>query len=339
MLGTCKESDYLIGVDVGGTKVEVALLQKTASGELKIQDQSQLEHRFTVVGKKRTSTERELGYKNIVKKISTLINENINENQTSTEQIISVGFGLPGSLNPRTKKMTNGNTRVLIGQDLAADVKKEMNWQQPFLSENDANCFALAEALCGAGNVYHQEEGVGHEQAIAIGIILGTGCGGGIVINGKVLSGKDGGAGEIGHMVFEPNGLPCYCGRQGCPEQYLSGPGLEAMFAQRRYSQIQDVVSSQEIFQKATENEPVAVAVLHQYRQYLGKFLGSLSSVFNPDYFVLGGGVSSQSLIYEGLNEILEQNTYTASNKVKIYQSQLGDSSGVLGAAFLPFVS
>lgn len=333
------DKPYLIGVDVGGTKVEVALLQKKSDGELTLSHSGRSQkEKFSVCHKKRILTERALGYENVVHRISGLIESTVADAGIDSTEVASVGFGLPGSIHPKTNKMTNGNTRILIGQDIASDIKTHLQWDTTFLSENDANCFALAEALCGAGVKYQKEEGKKCDESVVIGIILGTGCGGGIVLNGQLLRGKDGGAGEIGHMVFDPEGPPCYCGRRGCPEQYLSGPGVEALFATRRYSQVQDVHSTKEIFEKAEENEPVAVAVVKEYRKTLGRFLGSLSSVFNPDYFVLGGGVSRQKLIYHELEKELAAHTYTPSNSVKIYQSCLGDSSGVLGAAFLPFI-
>lgn len=332
------KAEFLLGVDVGGTKVEVAVLKEDGAGDLRIEDKDGAERRFALVDRERVPTERDKGYEHIVGNIAGLIGKLRQKHQLDEKRIASAGFGLPGSIDPETKKMSNGNTLVLVGRDLAADVKRALAWKIPFHSENDANCFALAEAICGAGRDYQTETGRSFRRTLVVGVILGTGCGGGIIAGGRMVRGRNGGAGEIGHMVFDPQGPPCYCGRRGCPEQYLSGPGVEALFAVRRYSKVQDVVTAKQIFAKAAEEEPVAMAVVTQYRQILGRFLGSLNSVFNPDFFVLGGGVSRQDMIYEGLEKEILANTYLSSYPVKVYRSRLGDSSGVLGAAFLPFV-
>lgn len=340
-------SKYLLGVDVGGTKVEAALLQE--SDQDKVSDTESVSSvqnlhwpeknkTFVIKARERISTERKNGYEHIVARVSELLKSVLEKEKISPDQISGVGFGLPGSINPRTQQMSNGNTIALIGKNFAEDVKKSLDWSQPFLSENDANCFALAEVLCGAGVEYQRKTGRNFSEVTGIGVILGTGCGGGIVIQGKVLQGKDGGAGEIGHISFMPEGHPCYCGRRGCPEQYLSGPALEALFGTRRYSQVKDVFSSAEIFKKAEEKEPVALAVVESYRQTLAKFLGTLNSIFNPDFFVLGGGVSTQRLIYEQIEERTKQQSYIKENELTIYHSRLGDSSGVIGAALLPLL-
>ena len=331
-----------IGVDVGGTKIEVALLKEESAGDLHIQDKNKKQRVFRVIERERTPTERSKGYDHIVDKICTLLTSACKSAAVELAQIESIGFGLPGSIRPTDKKMINGNTLVLVGKNLAADVKAklkaQLNLKCGFYSENDANCFTLAESLCGVGRKHFESTGKNFRETISIGVILGTGCGGGIVICGQMVRGRDGGAGEIGHMVFDPEGPPCYCGRRGCPEQYLSGPGLEAMFAVRKYSGVRDVFSAKEIFEQASLDEPVASAVVQSYKKILARFLGSLNSIFNPDYFVLGGGVSQQAVIYRGLEQEALVNSYVKSSPVKVYQSQLGDSSGVIGAAFLPFV-
>jgi fructokinase len=234
--------------------------------------------------------------------------------------------------------MLNGNTMVLIGRDLVGDIRRKANLPEkvPMRAENDANCFALAEALCGAGLMHAKKSGIPVHAHVAVGIILGTGCGGGIVIQGRTVQGARGGGGELGHTILYKDGHQCYCGQSGCAEQYLSGPALESLMATRHYSQLGAApLSAKEIFEKAQAGDPAALAVLKRYRNDLGRFLGSLTSIFDPHYFVLGGGLSLQPAVYENLSATLANHTFLPDSQVPVYQHQLGDSAGGLGAALL----
>ena len=329
---------YSLGIDVGGTKTELVLLQRADDGALVVFSQEKERHAFREVARERILTERVDGYDRVLRKISQFVKEFCKKNAVSEKSIHSVGIGLPGSIHPQTQKMISGNTLILVDRNFAQDLQRELGWSVPFFSENDANCFALAEVLCGVGKVYEEKTGIPSHRTLGVGVILGTGCGGGIVFNGQLINGRNGSGGEIGHMVFVEDGPSCYCGRSGCPEQYLSGPGLEALFNSRKSVATQNISSAEEIFTQAAQGEPTAVAVVAQYRRLLARFLGGLNSVLNPDFFVLGGGVSKQLAIYQGLEAEAMKNSFIPSQPLSVFQSKLGDSSGVLGAALLPFL-
>lgn len=336
---------FLMGFDVGGTKIEATLFRLSKEPSTAKADESfRCAHpsqgllHGQVLSRLREPTERHKGYQAIVEKMVNLISATCAAAQVDVNQLTGIGLGLPGSIDPRTYRMLNGNTMVLVNQDLVGDIRKKAGLPAALhlRAENDANCFALAEALCGAGLLHEKNSGIAVHTQTAVGIILGTGCGGGIVINGRTLQGARGGGGELGHTILYRDGHQCYCGQSGCAEQYLSGPGIEALMATRHYSQLGHApLSAREIFDRAAASDPAALAVVARYKQDLGRFLGSLTSVFDPHYFVLGGGLSLQPSIYTGLSEILSHHTFLPDSRVPIYQHQLGDSAGGLGAALL----
>jgi fructokinase len=335
----------LMGFDVGGTKIEATLFRLSEKNTKLTQDGSfECAHpsRGKLFGETlarlREPTERHRGYDSIIEKMARLVKETCAAAKIPTAQLNGIGFGLPGSIDPRTFKMLNGNTMVLIDRDLVGDVRRQASLPENVVlrAENDANCFALAEALCGAGLQHEKTTGLPVQEHTAVGIILGTGCGGGIVIQGRTVRGARGGGGELGHTVLYRDGHQCYCGQSGCAEQYLSGPALESLMTTRHYSQLgSSFLSAKEIFEKANAGDPAALAVLKRYKSDLGRFLGSLTSVFDPHYFVLGGGLSLQPTLYENLSETLAQNTFLPGSLIPVYQHQLGDSAGGLGAALL----
>lgn len=336
---------YVMGFDVGGTKIEASLfrlsaqpVRKSGSGAFECSHPVHGSLFGETLAQVREPTERHKGYEAIADKMARLVGETCASASIAPAELKGIGLGLPGSIDPRTHQMLNGNTMVLIGRDLVGDIRRQLKLPQDVLmrAENDANCFALAEALCGAGLQFARTQGVPVAEQTAVGIILGTGCGGGIVIGGKTVQGARGGGGELGHTVLHRGGHQCYCGQSGCAEQYLSGPALESLMATRHYSQLGSApLSAKDIFAKADAGDPAALAVLKRYKSDLGQFLGGLTSVFDPHYFVLGGGISLQSSIYPGLSEIISQHTFLPDSKIPVYQHQLGDSAGGLGAALL----
>jgi fructokinase len=337
---------YLLGLDVGGTKTEAALIKIENNPKIPANFRPDAEtfllstsHMETslgsVVHRQRIATNRINGYRPVLEGIKNLIFDTCHEAKIPFEQLAGIGIGLPGTIDPQTQIMLNGNTRILIGEDLCGDLNKLLPSPIKIKCENDANLFALAEVLCGAGQIHAQDTGIPVSKQIGLGIILGTGCGGGIVAQERIIQGRHGGGGEIGHTELITDGHPCYCGKNGCAEQYLSGPGIEALFASRIYSQIGKLPSAKEIFDMAQAREPLATAIIEQYRKYLIKFLTKLTNIFDPDFFVFGGGLSNQNLIYEGLEERLAGNTFVPCAKPKIYKHVLGDSAGVVGAAML----
>ena len=314
--------NYLLGLDVGGTKIEAALL-KVEGDEIP-----------SVLGKKRIPTDRHLGYEKVISNMATLIEQICNEHDVSISSLKGIGAGLPGTIDPSSQKMLNGNTGIFIGQDFTVDLQKKLNSNIKIYVENDASLFAFAEVFAGVGKSFE----IPFEKQIGIGIILGTGCGGGVVLNGNILQGKNGGGAELGHTSLIPDGHSCYCGSFGCAEQYLSGPAIESMYARRIYSQIDKRPASREVFEMLKRHEPMAQAVVHEYKRNLVRFLVNLTNIFNPHYFVLGGGVSNEGIIYDGLEEEVARKSFIKTAAPKILKNKLGDSAGVVGAALLPLI-
>ena len=345
---------FAMGFDVGGTKIEAALV-RFSEGRLvtSVSDAQRagtsVEHfpyegrdgrRLVgeVVARQRVATERQNGYEPIVSKMAGLVKSVCAAAGVTPEVLAGLGFAIPGAVDPSTLRMLNGNTLVLKDRDLTHDVVKALGLtRQDVLvkAENDANCFALGEALCGAGVAHAASVGLSARRLTSVGIILGTGCGGGVVVNGDTLRGRRGGAGEVGHTVLKEGGLPCYCGNRGCAEQYLSGSGLEQAFNARRYSQVREFQDARGIFALAEAKDPIAVATVRAFRNDLALFLSGLTSLFDPDFFVLGGGVSLQPAVYEGLEAEVARSAFLPNSTVPVYRNLLGDSAGVVGAALL----
>jgi len=324
---------YYLGLDVGGTKIEAALLE--------VSDQNgpnstplpfaNSEGYFRILERERTPTNRDRGYKPVIETIAKLSIEICHKANIPFEKLEGIGMGLPGTIHPTRQVMLNGNTQILIEMPLIDDLNKLFPTKVHIICENDANCFALAEVLAGAGVDYFRETKIAPEKQTAIGIILGTGCGGGIIFNGQIITGANGGGGEIGHSELYTNGLLCYCKKRGCAEQYLSGSGIEKKYQQKTDKKI----NGKEIFALAQKNDPMATEVLQEYETDLAKFLTNLTNIFDPHYFVLGGGVSNQDQIYAPVQKLLSTTCFVPAAQPKIYKHRLGDSAGVIGAALL----
>ena len=335
------KKEYLLGLDVGGTKIECALIKITnqqSKDSLNVSTSKYGNQFAAIIDRQRIPTNRQAGYASVMQNISTLCKDILGKAQVQMDQVSGVGMGMPGAIHPIKQIMQNGNTGIFINQNIALDLQQLLKADVPVYLENDANLFALSEVLCGAGQAFSHSTGKTPYLQTAIGIILGTGVGGGIVINEKILQGTNGGGGEIGHTVLYYDGHPCYCGQNGCAEQYLSGPSLEAQFATRIYNDIDKRPSSREIFELYHKKEPQAMASVIQYKKHLVRFLTNLTNIFDPDYFVLGGGVSTQNVIYENLTEELASKIFIKSSKPQVLKNVLGDSSGVIGAAILPLI-
>ena len=289
-----------IGIDLGGTKIE---------GILTTDDP------MNVLVRKRVSTEQEKGYSQVLGNIAGLIEELRN----ASEEPVKLGMGIPGVVNQSTKRVQQANAQCLIGEALEEDLTNRLG--QGINIENDANCFVLSEALHGAGKGY---------QCVA-GIIMGTGMGGGIVINGQPWKGRTGLAGEWGHAsIEEPDGVLCWCGRKGCAENYLSGTGIQRIYREAT-GQDRSVASIHEGF---LNGDSACKLVMDQVLNYFARSMANIMVHLEPDIIVIGGGVSNLPILYsEGLkrtNEIVFGTPLT-----KIVENQLGDSSGVHGAAAL----
>jgi fructokinase len=310
---------FSLGLDIGGTKVEIALYQEN----------------LVFIESVRIPTDRLLGYESLVSRTSGAMLQLCKKHSIDLCHISFCGISITGSVHPKTFQITKSNTLILKDQFFAHDIQRTSGLvHTSFFLGNDANCFAYAEAMLGAGATYASQYGVPQTEQISIGIILGSGVGGGIVHNGHIWQGAHGGGGELGHTLLKPNGLGCYCGNFGCTEQYLSGHALEGRFAARSYSQQKHLPHAGEIFDLFSKKDPIAMGVLFEYKKDLLDFLYSLQCAFDNHYFVLGGGLSKQADLYTGLKESLFARSFI-EKKPMIYQHVLGDSAGVLGALLL----
>jgi len=291
---------FRIGIDLGGTKVEGVVLD--ADGNQII--------------RKRIPTERDQGYQHILSRIKLLHGELAH---AVIGQPTTLGIGTPGAISPRTGLLKNSNTVCLNGQPMKADLEKLLG--RNIEIQNDANCFAMAEALLGAGQ----------GKRLVFGVILGTGCGGGIVYQGEVFTGAQAIAGEWGHMGIDPNGPRCYCGQLGCVETFISGGGLENRYAEK-FGMRRPL---KEIERDYFAGEPKAVEFMQEFFDRFGRALANLIDILDPDIVVIGGGVSNFSAIYSEGVAAVRKYVFTDELETPIVKNQLGDSAGVLGAALV----
>jgi fructokinase len=289
-----------IGIDLGGTKIEGVVLD--ANGQ--------------ELFRKRIPTERERGYEVILAKIKSLHDELVaSVNGAPT----TFGIGTPGALSPRTGLLRNSNTTCMNGRPVKTDLEKLLG--RKIEIQNDANCFAMAEARLGAGR--------GHE--LVFGVIMGTGCGGGIVHHGEVIGGAQGIAGEWGHMTIDPHGPQCFCGKRGCVETYISGGGLENRYAEKFGNR----KSLKEIEQEFYAGEKDAVEFMREFFDRFGRALANLIGILDPEIVVIGGGVSNFNALYTDGVAAVAKYVLNGRLETKIVKHQLGDSAGVLGAALI----
>src|SRR5512143_2481473 len=237
----------------------------------------------------------------------------------------SVGVGIPGTLSPATGLVKNANSTWLIGRPLADDLPQRL--RRPVRFANDANCFALSEATDGAAA----------GASAVFGVIIGTGTGGGVVVNGQVLTGANAVAGEGGHNPLpaprddERPGPECYCGRRGCIETFLSGPGLA-----RDYLTCTGLrATAEEIARRAGEGNAPAIAALDRHAERMARALGTIINVLDPDVIVLGGGLSNIASLYERVPQLWAPYVFSDHVATRLVPAKHGDSSGVRGAAWL----
>jgi fructokinase len=291
---------FRIGIDLGGTKIEGIVLAESGKE----------------IFRKRVDTQQENGYAHILNRIKLLYDELAGQIQNQPH---TFGIGTPGAVSPRTGLLKNSNTVCMNGQPVKADLERLLG--RTIAVQNDANCFALAEALHGAGR----------GRKLVFGVIMGTGCGGGIVHKGEIITGPQGIAGEWGHMSINPEGPLCYCGQRGCTETYISGGGLEARYAE----QFGTKKSFREIEKDFYAGEPQAAGFMKIFFRNFGRALANLIDVLDPDVIVLGGGVSKFDALYtEGIAEAAKF-VFNDSLETPIVKHQLGDSAGVIGAALM----
>jgi fructokinase len=289
-----------IGVDLGGTKIEAIAIADDG-------------HEHT---RRRVQTPRG-DYGRTLAAVVDLVRDVEREVRATG----TVGIGIPGAVSPATHLIKNANSTWLIGRPLADDLARLLD--RPVRLANDANCFALSEATDGAA--------AGAD--VVFGVILGTGTGAGVVVGGKVLTGANAIAGEWGHNPLpapkddERPGPMCYCGRQGCVETFLSGPGLV-----RDYG---DEITAEEIAVLATGGQGRAVAALERYEERLARALATVVNILDPNVIVLGGGLSNIGRLYESVPRLWAPHVFSDRVDTKLVRAHHGDSSGVRGAAWL----
>jgi fructokinase len=293
-----------IGIDLGGTKIEGIAIADDG-GEL---------------GRRRVPTPRE-GYAAIVAAVVELVGTL----ERDLGQRGTVGVGIPGALSPASGLVKNANTVCLIGHPLDRDLGSAL--ARPVRVANDANCFALSEATDGAGA----------GSQVVFGVIIGTGVGGGVVVDGRVLTGPHAIAGEWGHNPMawprddERPGHACYCGQRGCIETWLAGPSLSR---DHRLVGGEDLAAPA-IAALAEANEASALATMRRYEDRMARALAVLINILDPDIIVLGGGLSNIDRLYREVPRRLPEYVFSDVTTTPIVKAKHGDSSGVRGAAWL----
>jgi len=245
----------------------------------------------------------------------------------------TIGVGMPGTISPATGLVKNANSVWLNGQRLSDDLPRRLD--RPVRFANDANCFALSEATDGAAA----------GAAVVFGVIIGTGTGGGLVVHGRVVTGANAIAGEWGHNPLpapaadERPGPACYCGRRGCIETFLSGPGLSRDYARLRSSDVGEggsaEVTAEDVAARAAAGDRAADDALTRYEERLARALGTIINVVDPDVIVLGGGLSNIERLYTSVPARWAAYVFSDRVDTRLIRAKHGDASGVRGAAWL----
>ncbi len=297
----------LWGIDLGGTKIEGVLLESRDNPR--------------VLTRLRVPTEADKGYEHILRQIIKLVEVMTAEVGMRPTQI---GMATPGVLDPMTLTMKNCNATALNGQSLKQDLENIL--QTPFVLANDANCFAIAEANMGAA--FQQAP----NAEVVFGVIMGTGVGGGIVVNQKVIGGRHGIGGEWGHIFLDESGTHCYCGKKGCVESVLSGTALQRYYTDitGRFLPMQDIYAAH-----LGGNDREATATIQRLIHFFGKAISNLINIIDPDVIVIGGGVGNIDLLYTEGREEVKKHIFNKRLDTLFLKPALGDSAGVFGAALL----
>ena len=292
-----------IGIDLGGTKTESIILDENGKEV------------------ERLRKETPKNYNGTLDTICELVKYLEEKYKTKC----SVGVGTPGALSKETDCIKGGNSTWLNGRPLKKDIELRLN--RKIFFENDANCFALSEAYDGAGS----------KHEIVFGVIIGTGVGGGLVIDKKIINGFNNITGEWGHNQMPVgsndkwNRHDCYCGKKGCIETFLSGPG----FSKHYYDLFNDALDAKIIQENANNGDEKALEFIFQYLDYLARGLAQVINIIDPGAIVLGGGVSNMKQIYGNINAKLKKYVFSDTVNTEVVKNKFGDSSGVRGAADL----
>tara|TARA_Y100001970_G_C14229877_1_gene857927 strand:- start:1601 stop:2491 length:891 start_codon:yes stop_codon:yes gene_type:complete len=293
-----------IGIDLGGTKTEGILIDNTGKE----------------LSRHRIKTEK--NYEGTIQGIISIVKKFENDFGNSE----SVGIGMPGAVSSNSALVKNANSIWLNGKPFKKDLEKELIRNVNL--ENDANCFTLSEAVDGAGKGY----------PVVFGVIIGTGTGGGISINNKVINGRNNIAGEWGHVNMPDRTedekkyvKQCYCNKNGCMETYVSGPGFASCFNLKHNTNY----DSHEILEEFNNNKERAIEALKNYVDHLARGLSLVCNILDPDIIVLGGGMSNIPYIYKHINNSLKKYIFSDTFNTKVVKNLHGDSGGVRGAAWL----
>jgi fructokinase len=299
-----------IGIDLGGTKIEGLALAD---------DGREIDRRRIAAPRGH--------YDDTVRAVANLVLaiEGACPAEAATSSAAKVGVGIPGAISPATGLIKNANSTWLNGRRLAGDLSQAL--RRPVRLANDANCFALSEATDGAAA----------GAAVVFGVIIGTGTGGGLVVNGRIVVGANAIAGEWGHNPLpapaddERPGPPCYCGRSGCIETFLSGPALA-----RDYLALGgEEVSAADVASRAEHGDPRAAACLDRYERRFARAIASIINVADPDVIVLGGGLSNMTRLYDRVPALWGSHVFSDRVATRLARARHGDASGVRGAAWL----
>lgn len=293
------------GLDIGGTKIELRAYN----------DVNEELHKERIVTPK--------NYADFIAAVTDLISRN----EAALNTRASIGIGVPGAMCPRTQRIKNANCTFLNGTDLQGDLSRQLD-REVFIA-NDANCFALSEAIDGAAA----------GKKVVFGVILGTGCGGGLVVNQQPIVGANAICGEWGHNVLpdyhpdrDGNHQPCYCGRNNCIERFISGSGFEMQYLQR----FGEAKSAPEIVEALANGDQKAKLAYYQLVDQIARSFASIVNILDPDAIVVGGGLSNITTLYDDVARQMKQYVFSPDSETLLLPAKYGDSSGVRGAAWLP---
>lgn len=301
------KNENLWGIDLGGTKAEGVVLGLGGLSEILFRD--------------RVPTGAEHGYQHILGQIKKLLDM---MEQKMGYRPAKLGIGTPGTLDPKVGTMKGCNSECMNFQPMKSDLEKLLGLE--IFIANDANCFALAEARMGVVKEKFPT------AKVVFGVIMGTGVGGGLVVDGKVINGLHGIGGEWGHNFLDESGGPCYCGKSGCVEKVLAGPSLEKYYASisgqpKRLKEIYDLYKS---------GDTNATKTIQRMTHFFGLAISVITNIIDPDVIVIGGGVGNIDEIYTDGVESLKKYIFNNGRvETPIVKPSLGDSAGVFGAAYL----
>jgi len=307
MSSTNTNEQNLWGIDLGGTKIEGIILSSAEDPKILFRD--------------RVPTEADQGYDHILGQVKKLVDK---MEAAAGYKPAHIGFATPGTLDPKMGVMKNCNTTAMNNQPMKTDLARLLGCKVSMA--NDADCFALAEARYGVVKERFPE------ARVVFGVIMGTGVGGGLVIDGKAIVGLQGIAGEWGHNFLDASGGPCYCGKSGCVEKVIAGPALEKYYFSETGNKkpLKDIVALAE-----SKVDPAAQKTMLRLIEFFGVALSVIINIIDPDVIVIGGGVGNIDLLYDRGVDAVKKNVFNPRLDTPIVRPSLGDSAGVYGAAYL----